>query len=462
MPVCSAMSLIARSPWSEGYGRVRSRDRYRAVPGYVPVRVSTHVPRRILLTGATGYVGGRLLPRPARRGSRRALPRARPAARGPAGRRRGRAGRRVATRASPRRSTASASPTTSCTRWAAAATATSPSATAAPPRTSAAAASGAGVERVDLPRRPGGRGAPSTCAAATRSPRSSAARPPLVHVRAAMVIGSGSASFLMLEHLVDRLPVMVVPAVDRHAHASRSRSRDVVRHPRRARRPPRPAARGAARRRRRPHLPRDDGAASRASPGRRPPLVVPCRCCTPRLSSYWVGLVTPVELGARAAAHRRASPPRWSSTSRRRRASTTTRSASTTRCARRSTPRSLRDRCAVPGRASPPSSPRSPCAVRRCATAAQPPPARSADAITLDPRTTRRVDAERRACARSRPPTSTLPADAVDAIWTRSTSSASPGPTGASYARARSASCASSTREDGRYVCLLRQPVRRC
>ena len=35
--------------------------------------------------------------------------------------------------------------------------------------------------------------------------------PGLVHVRAAMVIGSGSASFVMLRSLVARLPVMVCP-----------------------------------------------------------------------------------------------------------------------------------------------------------------------------------------------------------------------------------------------------------
>lgn len=35
--------------------------------------------------------------------------------------------------------------------------------------------------------------------------------PPLVHVRAAMVIGEGSASFIMLAQLSDRLPVMITP-----------------------------------------------------------------------------------------------------------------------------------------------------------------------------------------------------------------------------------------------------------
>ena len=35
--------------------------------------------------------------------------------------------------------------------------------------------------------------------------------PDTVHARAAMVIGAGSASFLILRHLVDRLPAMVCP-----------------------------------------------------------------------------------------------------------------------------------------------------------------------------------------------------------------------------------------------------------
>ena len=35
--------------------------------------------------------------------------------------------------------------------------------------------------------------------------------PDTVHVRAAMVIGAGSASFLILRHLVERLPAMVCP-----------------------------------------------------------------------------------------------------------------------------------------------------------------------------------------------------------------------------------------------------------
>ena len=52
------------------------------------------------------------------------------------------------------------------------------------------------------------------------------ARPELVYVRAAMVIGPGSASFEMLRHLVERLPVMIAPALARHPDpADRDRRR---------------------------------------------------------------------------------------------------------------------------------------------------------------------------------------------------------------------------------------------
>ena len=67
----------------------------------------------------------------------------------------------------------------------------------------------------------------------------------------------------------------------------------------------------------------------------RKPLVVRVPVLSPRLSSYWVGLVTPVEMGL-------VKPLIDGMTSemvvqdRRHRASTTIRSASTTRCAARS------------------------------------------------------------------------------------------------------------------------------
>ena len=45
-----------------------------------------------------------------------------------------------------------------------------------------------------------------------------------VHVRAAMVIGSESASFVMLRSLVEKLPGDDLPEVDRHAHPAGRRS----------------------------------------------------------------------------------------------------------------------------------------------------------------------------------------------------------------------------------------------
>ena len=65
-----------------------------------------------------------------------------------------------------------------------------------------------------LPRRARAPRTPSTCAAATRSPQLLRARlgpTRVVYVRAAMIVGPGSASYDILEHLVKRLPVMIVP-----------------------------------------------------------------------------------------------------------------------------------------------------------------------------------------------------------------------------------------------------------
>lgn len=119
--------------------------------------------------------------------------------------------------------------------------------------------------------------------------------PELVHVRAAMVIGAGGASFEMLRALVARLPAMVCPrwidtrtqpiAID-DVVATLATLRD-----------------------------RDDivGEVQLGGPevlsyremmdrtadamGRRRPLVVRVPVLSPRLSSYWVTLVTPVEAG---------------------------------------------------------------------------------------------------------------------------------------------------------------------
>ncbi len=117
--------------------------------------------------------------------------------------------------------------------------------------------------------------------------------PEFVHVRAAMVIGAGGASFEMLRALVHRLPAMICPRwIDTRTQPIAID--DVV------------AALAAL------HDRHDAvGDVELGGPevltyrammdrtavamGRRPPLVVRVPVLSPRLSSYWVMLVTPVE-----------------------------------------------------------------------------------------------------------------------------------------------------------------------
>ena len=117
----------------------------------------------------------------------------------------------------------------------------------------------------------------------------------LVYVRAAMIIGPGSASYDILENLLRKLPVMIGPRwLDTRTQPIALQ--DVVR----------TLADLAA---------FDDAPAEvqlggsdvlsyremmrRAAPllGRRPPLVIRVPVLTPRLSSYWVTLFTPVSYG---------------------------------------------------------------------------------------------------------------------------------------------------------------------
>lgn len=117
--------------------------------------------------------------------------------------------------------------------------------------------------------------------------------PEFVHVRAAMVIGSGSASFQMLRALVHRLPAMVCPrwidtrtqpiAVDDVVGALAAlRDRHDVTGDVQAGGPE-------------PLTYREMMAETARAMGRRPPLIVRVPVLSPRLSSYWVQLVTPVE-----------------------------------------------------------------------------------------------------------------------------------------------------------------------
>ncbi len=117
----------------------------------------------------------------------------------------------------------------------------------------------------------------------------------VVYVRAAMIVGPGSASYDILEHLVKRLPVMIVPRwLDTKTQPIALS--DVLR-----------ALADVAERSDAPAELQLGGSEvltyremmRRAAPlmGRRPPLVIRVPVLTPRLSSYWVALVTPVSYG---------------------------------------------------------------------------------------------------------------------------------------------------------------------
>jgi len=119
--------------------------------------------------------------------------------------------------------------------------------------------------------------------------------PGFIYVRAAMIIGEGSASFEMLRHLVTRLPVMITPRwVDTRSQPVAIG--DVVR-----------ALADVAELEVAPEEVQLGGPEvltyremmARAARvfGRRPPAIVKVPVLTPRLSSYWVTLVTPVESG---------------------------------------------------------------------------------------------------------------------------------------------------------------------
>jgi uncharacterized protein YbjT (DUF2867 family) len=119
--------------------------------------------------------------------------------------------------------------------------------------------------------------------------------PQLVHVRAAMIIGPGSASWEMLRHLTQRLPVMITPRwLDTRSQpiavadvavalADLGELEDA---------PPEVQLGGGDVLTYREMIRRTARAL-----GRRPPKIVTVPVLTPRLSSYWVALVTPVEVG---------------------------------------------------------------------------------------------------------------------------------------------------------------------
>ncbi len=117
---------------------------------------------------------------------------------------------------------------------------------------------------------------------------------PVTVLRAAMIIGSGSASFEILRYLTERLPVMVTPWWVRTA-CQPIAIRDVLFYLIECLRVPETAGRtldiGG------PSVVRYDAliqmmAESRGLPKR---LIVPIPVLTPRLSSFWIHLVTPLD-----------------------------------------------------------------------------------------------------------------------------------------------------------------------
>jgi uncharacterized protein YbjT (DUF2867 family) len=119
--------------------------------------------------------------------------------------------------------------------------------------------------------------------------------PELVYVRAAMILGSGSASFQMLRGLVEHLPVMITPKwLDTRSQPVAIR--DVVLTL--AALATRDDAPGEIQLGGADVLTYREMLARYARvDGRRDPLLLPVPLFTPRLSSYWVALVTPVDLG---------------------------------------------------------------------------------------------------------------------------------------------------------------------
>jgi uncharacterized protein YbjT (DUF2867 family) len=120
--------------------------------------------------------------------------------------------------------------------------------------------------------------------------------PPLTYFRAAMVVGSRSESYRTLLHLVKRLPLMVAPAWLKTPTQPIGID-DVVEYLRRA--PEVEASRGRQVQIGGPDVLSYGEMLDRMAHvlGKRPPRRVPVPLLTPRLSSLWIGLVTPVDAG---------------------------------------------------------------------------------------------------------------------------------------------------------------------
>ena len=131
---------------------------------------------------------------------------------------------------------------------------------------------------------------------------------PVTTLRAAMIVGPGSAAFETILALVERLPVMVCPrwvSVETQPVALADVLRALVGSVRRA-----GDVRGdlRSRRPRGDDLPDDDGADCARLRGKHP-LLIEVPFLTPRLSSLWLHLVTPAKRVGRTPARRGAADP---------------------------------------------------------------------------------------------------------------------------------------------------------
>jgi uncharacterized protein YbjT (DUF2867 family) len=120
--------------------------------------------------------------------------------------------------------------------------------------------------------------------------------PPLTYFRAAMVVGAGSESYRTLRYLVERLPAMIAPAW-LSTKTQPIAIDDVLTYMEQA--PAIPAARGREIQIGGPDVVSYGDMLDRMAEvlGRKPRPKVPVPFLTPRLSSLWIGLVTPVDAG---------------------------------------------------------------------------------------------------------------------------------------------------------------------